>query len=289
MSQEDVRQLLIETGGKATISELSELAQNAFPDRKLHTYLSERLHSMEKKGIVERVSNDHKKKWRITEKGERNSITLPINEIDAIIDGDDLKREGLSPVNIVGSLRLEQNFDLSALSVDIKNTEYHPETYPSMVYRPSKERSISILTPSSGRLSIVGARSKQELIDGTDDFLTTLCNLGIEIQTTPSDILIQNIVVSYTVEREFDLSVVAVAFGLNNVEYEPEQFPGLIYRSHGGNSTALIFASGEVVVTGASTYLGVIQARDELHERLEEIGIEIQWGPQLNIHTSLVM
>lgn len=274
MSQEDVRQLLLELGGEATVSDLSELARNVFSDRKLHTYVNGRLQSMEKKGMVEKV-NEYKKKWRLTQKGKLNSITSPVDEIDVIVDENDLEQRGLSLVNLVGSLHLEQNFDLSALSTDIGKTEYHPETYPSMIYRPFEDRSISVLTPSSGRLSIVGARSKQELIDGADDFLATLSSLNIEIKVTSSDILIQNIVVNYDLGREFDLSAVAVAFGLNDVEYEPAQFSGLIYRSHVGSSTVLMFASGKVVVTGASTYSGIIQAQDELHERLEEIGIEL--------------
>lgn len=274
MSQEDVRQLLLELGGEATVSDLSELARNVFSDRKLHTYVNGRLQSMEKKGMVEKV-NEYKKKWRLTQKGKLNSITSPVDEIDVIVDENDLEQRGLSLVNLVGSLHLEQNFDLSALSTDIGKTEYHPETYPSMIYRPFEDRSISVLTPSSGRLSIVGARSKQELIDGADDFLATLSSLNIEIKVTSSDILIQNIVVNYDLGREFDLSAVAVAFGLNDVEYEPAQFSGLIYRSHVGSSTVLMFASGKVVVTGASTYSGIIQAQDELHERLEEIGVEL--------------
>lgn len=273
MSQEDVRQLLSELGGEATVSELSELAQKKFPDRTLHTYLSERLQPMEKKSLVEKVNND-RTTWRLTEKGRGCSIMYPISEVDAIVDEDDLREEGFSLANLVGSLRLERELDLSALSMDLENTDYHPETYPSMIYHPFEDRSVSVLTPSSGRLAIVGAKSKQELIDGVDDFLAALNDLGIETDKTSDDILIQNMVATYDFRREFDLSVVAVAIDLNNVEYEPEQFPGLIYRSHSGSLTVLMFASGKVVVTGANTYLEVIQARDELYERLEGIGVE---------------
>lgn len=273
MSQEDVRQLLSELGGEATVSELSKLAQEKFPDRTLHTYLSERLQPMEKKGLVEKVNND-RITWKLTEKGRGNSIMYPISEVDAIVDEDDLKEEGFSLANLVGSLRLGRELDLSALSMDLQNTNYHPETYPSMIYRPFEDRSVSVLTPSSGRLAIVGAKSKQELIDGVDDFLAALIELGIETDKTSNDILIQNMVANYDFGREFDLPVVAVALDLNNVEYEPEQFPGLIYRSDSGNSTVLLFTSGKLVVTGANTYLEVIQARDELYGRLEDIGIE---------------
>jgi transcription initiation factor TFIID TATA-box-binding protein len=273
MTQEDVRQLLSEHGGEATVPELSELAQEKYPDRTLHAYLRERLQSMEKNGLVERIGND-RTKWRLTDKGCEGSITYPISEVDSIVNEDELSKKGFTLVNLVGSLRLERELDLSALSVDLENTEYHPETYPSMIYRPFGEGSVSILTPSSGRLAIVGAKSKQELIDAVEEFLSTINNLGIETDKTSDDMLIQNVVVNYDFEREFDLSVVAIALDLNNVEYEPEQFPGLIYRSHSGNATILMFASGKVVITGAKTYLNSIQACDELCEKLEGIGVE---------------
>jgi transcription initiation factor TFIID TATA-box-binding protein len=228
---------------------------------------------MEKNGLVERIGND-RTKWRLTDKGCEGSITYPISEVDSIVNEDELSKKGFTLVNLVGSLRLERELDLSALSVDLENTEYHPETYPSMIYRPFGEGSVSILTPSSGRLAIVGAKSKQELIDAVEEFLSTINNLGIETDKTSDDMLIQNVVVNYDFEREFDLSVVAIALDLNNVEYEPEQFPGLIYRSHSGNATVLMFASGKVVITGAKTYLNSIQACDELCEKLEGIGVE---------------
>ena len=228
---------------------------------------------MEKKGLAERMDKD-KTKWRLTKEGRAGSIVYPISAVDSFVSEEKLSERGFTLVNLVGSLRLERELDLSALSVDLDNTEYHPETYPSMIYRPFEENSISILTPSSGQLSIVGAKSKQELIDGVEEFLSTINNLGIESDKTSEDILIQNVVVNYDFKRELDLSVVAVALDLNSVEYNPEQFPGLIYRSHSGNATILVFASGKVVVTGAKTYLKAIQACDELYNRLEEIGVE---------------
>jgi len=271
MSQEEVRQLLLELGGKATVSELSKLAQEKFPDRTLHTYLSERLQPMEKKGFVQAI-DDGKIEWHLTEKGRESKINYPVSELDAVVDQDELAEEGFTLSNLVGSLRLDLELDLSTLSTDLSNTDYHPETYPSMIYRPFEDNSVSVLTPSSGRLAIVGAKSKQELIEGVDDFLSSLRGLGIDINRSSNDLLIQNIVASYDFERQFNLSTVAL--DLNRVEYDPEQFPGLTYRSHSGNTTVLMFTSGKVVVTGAKTYLNIIQAKEELYSQLEAIGVD---------------
>lgn len=198
-----------------------------------------------------------------------------ISNIDVLFTEKDLAEQGFVLNNIVGSLRLDRQLDLSALSSDLNNTDYHPETYPSMIYRPfGSDNSVSVLTPSSGKLAIVGAKNTHELQQGTTIFLEELDRLGIPIETKVEDILIQNIVANYDLGLELNLSVVALSLGLEDVEYEPEQFPGIVYRSS-GDSTILIFSTGKCVITGAKTFQEVVRARDEVVEILHDIGVEL--------------
>lgn len=197
-----------------------------------------------------------------------------ISDVDEAFTEEVLSNDGITLNNIVGSLRLDRQFDLDVLSADLENTEYHPETYPSMIYRPyGEEKSVSVLTPRSGKLAIVGAKSKQELTRGVEIFFDNLENLNISVKSSTDEILIQNIVASYDLNVELDLSVVALALDLESVEYEPEQFPGLIYWTD-SSSTVLIFRSGKSVITGAKTYEQVLNSRDEIIEKLRDIGIE---------------
>lgn len=71
-------------------------------------------------------------------------------------------------------------------------------------------------------------------------------------------------------KKELDLTHLAIAAGLERVEYEPEQFPGLIYRDLDLSAVLLIFASGKVVVTGTTTLEEADQSFRELRERLSE-------------------
>lgn len=64
------------------------------------------------------------------------------------------------------------------------------------------------------------------------------------------EIIIQNIVASANLERELNLNAIALGLGLDNIEYEPEQFPGLVYRIKNPKVVVLIFSSGKLVVTG---------------------------------------
>ena len=65
------------------------------------------------------------------------------------------------------------------------------------------------------------------------------------------DIKIQNIVASANLQSTLNLE--AVALELENTEYEPEQFPGLVYRLSDPKVVLLLFGSGKVVCTGAKT------------------------------------
>lgn len=272
MSQEDIRKLLSELGGEANIDELSKTAKEQFPDRTLHKYLTQRLKSMEKKGIVVGTNNG-KSSWRLSREGAESSITYPLGEIDAVVNRSELTEKGFSLANLVGSVSVGKEFDLSDLSKELENADYHPETYPNIIYRPLNDKSLSILIPSSGRLTIVGGKSKQDLITGMKEFNRNIDISIINNADLNESILIQNVVANYDFEQEFDLSVVALSLDLNSVEYDPDQFPGLIYRPKSGNATILLFRSGKLVITGARTYIGVIQARNELTNQLEDIGV----------------
>lgn len=272
MSQEDVRRLLVTLGGEASLKELSDLARERYPKRSLHAYLGERLKSMERKEIVEK-SDDKTSVWRLTESGLQNKIgDFSFDEIDDTVGNYDLKAEGIKITNIVGCLKLDRRLSLEMLVEQIPNTEYHPETSPGLVYRDEDGEGVTVLAHSSGRLSIAGAENKRELMEGTKNFLNVIRDLGIETEKSSKELLIENIVANLDLGREFDLVKVASDIGLENVEYDPEQFPGLIYRSK-TNSTVLIYNSGKCVITGAKTFAQILDAYREITDGLVAMGI----------------
>lgn len=69
-------------------------------------------------------------------------------------------------------------------------------------------------------------------------------------------------------DRELDLETLAVSFGLNKVEYEPEQFSGLIFRPEGYEVTLLLFATREVIIGGAKDRNQAKFALDHTKEKL---------------------
>ena len=99
-----------------------------------------------------------------------------------------------------------------------------------------------------------------------------LRDLQIEVEENP-EIVVQNIVSSADLGRNLNLNAIAIGLGLENIEYEPEQFPGLVYRLDEPNVVALLFGSGKLVVTGGEEVGDAGQAIDVIVERLEDLGL----------------
>lgn len=281
MSQEVVRRLLLEESGETTVESLMKNAEERYPGGAIDAFLESHFEIMVEKGIVEQTETG----WRITEEGRSTDIKYGIWELDAVVSEEELETTyGLTVANIVGSLRLDIELDLDSLSEDLKNTDYHPETYPSLIYRSNVAENVSVLTPSSGKLAIVGAKTKNELTTGVEDFLENLDALGIDVSKELEDILVQNVVANFDVEQKIDLSTVSLVLGLENIEYEPEQFPGLIYRGS-GNSTVLLFNSGKCVITGVKSYLELVEAQKEVVDLLLKSTIDLdQFEDEYNRH-----
>ena len=115
----------------------------------------------------------------------------------------------------------------------------------------------------SGKYIISGCSSFEELDETNQAFLQVISELdGIET-SLETGFTVQNVVCTGALQQPVNLNALAIGLGLEAVEYEPEQFPGLIYRPESFPAVLLIFANGNVVITGAAdleTAEGAIQS-----------------------------
>ena len=101
-----------------------------------------------------------------------------------------------------------------------------------------------------------------------------LRKLGVEVYKDKDlKIVIQNIVAISDLGTELNLNEVAMGLGLENVEYEPEQFPGLVYRIRDPKVAMLLFGSGKIVCTGARQTEDVSKAVEKLSEELTSLDL----------------
>jgi transcription initiation factor TFIID TATA-box-binding protein len=179
---------------------------------------------------------------------------------------------GITPLikveNIVATVTLDQGLDLGAIARSIPNVEYDPEEFPGLVLRLDNPK-LTALVFSTGKMVITGAKSTQMLIKGFKRILRLFYKHGILITGKPR-VQIQNVVASANLNAEVNLEIAAEQ--LDNVMYEPEQFPGLIYKMNDPKVVLLIFSSGKMVITGAKSEEEVAQAVKNIYEKLKSIG-----------------
>ena len=87
------------------------------------------------------------------------------------------------------------------------------------------------------------------------------------------EIVVQNMVATADLGGDLNLNEVAVGLGLENVEYEPEQFPGLVYRLNDPKVALLLFGSGKIVCAGARKTEDISIAVEKLSKELTSLGL----------------
>jgi len=168
--------------------------------------------------------------------------------------------------NVVATANLNQKVDLNAVVKSHPSAEYRPEKFPGVVLRLRRPKT-AILIFSTGKMVCTGARSGRESRRAIMKVVRELRNGGIIILHKP-DFEVVNIVASASLGGKVELEKTVVA--LRHTMYEPEQFPGLIYRMDEPKVVMLIFASGNLVCTGAKKEQDVYDAVHKLHRSLEE-------------------
>lgn len=170
--------------------------------------------------------------------------------------------------NIVATVTLDQTLDLYAIERSIPTVEYNPDQFPGLIFRLDSPK-VTALIFKSGKMVVTGAKSTLELIRAVKKIIRTLRKKGIVITGKPK-IQIQNIVASANLYVEVNLE--KAAFLLEDNMYEPEQFPGLIYRMNSPQVVLLIFSSGKMVITGAKSEDEVKDAVYKIYQKLKELG-----------------
>ena len=172
-------------------------------------------------------------------------------------------------VNIVVKTSLQHDMPLEKMASSLDGTEYNPEQFPGLIKR-IKEPKTSALIFSSGKVVCTGASSMDKVEESIKKIIKDLEKINIKIKIKP-EITIQNIVASGTVGMDLNLNVLAMK--LKNTEYEPEQFPGLVYKLTEGDirATFLLFTNGKIVCTGTKSEEDVNRALQRLTEILKGI------------------
>jgi transcription initiation factor TFIID TATA-box-binding protein len=131
----------------------------------------------------------------------------------------------------------------------------------------SKESKTTALIFHSGKIVCTGAKTLEQVKRSVESVVKSVKGVGIQINDNPP-YEVQNIVASSDLGQPIDLTSVVLSLGLETVEYEPEVFPGLVYRMNEPKVVFLLFGSGRLVCVGARKPQDVEIAVDKLTEEL---------------------
>jgi len=171
-----------------------------------------------------------------------------------------MTKTSLKVQNIVATTSLGKPIPLTKLARTQNNTEYNPEQFPGLVLRVKKPKS-AVLVFSSGNLVCTGTKSVQQVKEVVNAVIKQLRRINIKITDKPR-INVQNIVASGSIDMTLNLNLLALH--LENTEYEPEQFPGLVYKLVEPTATFLLFSNGKLVCTGTKN-------RQQLEESMRQL------------------
>jgi transcription initiation factor TFIID TATA-box-binding protein len=179
------------------------------------------------------------------------------------------KYDSLKIENIVASGVIAESIDLVEFSEKTANCELNKKRFPGAVFHIAEPK-IACLIFASGKIVITGVRNDKALADGLAIVIRALHDAGMKPLREPR-VVVTNMVCSYNLDRYINLNKLAVTLNVENVEYEPEQFPGLVYRIADPKIVVLIFSSGKIILTGGKTLEAVRKGLDVLEKKLESL------------------
>lgn len=168
-------------------------------------------------------------------------------------------------VNMVATAKLGEFFDLIDISDDL-DIYYAPEQFPGMSIKITNPK-VCVNLFRSGQAVATGAKTLDDVDSAFEQVRSMLEEGGYKpfSEITPS---LSNVVITHNMEQELNLANLTISLPMARTEWEPEQFPGLIFRLEDLPSVCLIFSSGKCVITGSNSLEEAEQAVEALREEL---------------------
>lgn len=178
-----------------------------------------------------------------------------MSEVVNVVGGGDLKRK----------IRLEKVYEEMSAPV----LRYEPESFAGL-YIKFEEEGPTVMLFSSGKYNIAGANSTRSLRDAHERLLRSLIDLGIEIDSSQVEVEVRNRVYVDDCGHELDLEKLLPDLGFENTEYNPDIFPGIMYRPKEGG-LLIIFRSGKLMITGLKDSNKIIRILERTKNRINTL------------------
>src|SRR5659263_338738 len=182
-----------------------------------------------------------------------------------------MKSIGFKIENVVSTTKLSDNLDLNDIISKLENAEYNKSRFPGLIFRMKDPKAVFLLF-NSGKVVCTGCKSIEDAKKSGEMLNKKLIQIGIKTADN-YELIIQNIVASAELGDALNLNAVALGLGMENIEYEPEQFPGLVYRLSEPKVVVLLFGTGKLVVTGGRKPEDAADAVDHIVKELKSLSL----------------
>ncbi|MEE9405843.1 MAG: TATA-box-binding protein [Candidatus Aenigmarchaeota archaeon] len=174
--------------------------------------------------------------------------------------------------NVVAFTALGKKIPLIKVARKLERAEYNPESFPGVIYRVKDPRAATLIF-SSGKIVCTGAKSVEMAEKAMKKVVGDMRKLGVKLPTK-FKVSVENLVASTQIVAKKKLNLEEISFALENVEYEPEQFPGLVCRISEPRVAFLLFGTGKIICTGARNIEDIHTALAKFRKKLEAIGVK---------------
>lgn len=172
--------------------------------------------------------------------------------------------------NIVAYAVIADSLNVEDIVDKIPDFQYNIDDFSGATFKLDDPKTAVLLLPS-GKVICTGAKNIEDVETSIKKITSKIKSAGIKVKTNPK-IETQNIVASTDVKKELHLSSISSGLLLEHVNYEPEHFPGLIYKIDDIGALLLIFSSGKIVCTGTKNMEDATKAIEIIKEKLSSIG-----------------
>ena len=172
--------------------------------------------------------------------------------------------------NIIASAQISELFDIKLLSEKIADSGYNPSEFDGLSIKYNNEK-IAMIVLGTGKVVCTGAKEITDAIDKIKKVTSQIKKIGFKIKKDYK-VKIENIIVSADLKKELDLASLATRLILQDVDYQPEVFPGLIYKMDDLHTILIIFNSGKIVCTDTKSIDDATNSIKKMEEKLTSIG-----------------
>jgi len=172
--------------------------------------------------------------------------------------------------NIIAYAKIADELDIHKIAEKIPGFMYDPNEFSGLTLKLD-EPNVAILLLPNGKVICTGAKKIEDIEYSMKEVSNKIKNIGIKI-ITKTELEIQNIIVSTDFGKELNLDLISKGLKIENLTYEPNQFPGLIYQMEEIDALMLIFNSGKIVCTGVKNLDDASKAIELIKEKIISLG-----------------